>query len=92
MPELIEAPRMLIGLDNAELIASRDIRKTSTNGPLLQRTLLGWTVTGKIVLTEQSIDPEVNFLNTKRDDTNDLWSTDDFGCKYNDNRPHSLED
>ena len=89
LPELDEAPRILIGLDQAELIATREVRKTKKNGPLLQRTLLGWTVTGRVVIREDKAEqlPEVNFLHT-----DDPWSTEKFGCKYQFETPFSPED
>lgn len=96
LPELDEAPKMLIGLDFGELIAARELRKTKKNGPLLQRTLLGWTVTGKAVLTEETLQHSasevVNFLKDIGQTVDDPWNTEQFGCKYTDTKPRSLED
>ena len=89
LPELDEAPKILIGLDHAELIAAREVRKMRKNGPFLQRTLLGWTVAGRVVIRNDTVkhSPEVNFLHTE-----DPWSTERFGCKYDFEAPCSPED
>ena len=90
IPHLDEAPRMLIGMDNAELIATRQLRKTTKNGPLLQKTLLGWTVTGQDLADVSVEDEQVRFVrrqeagdSTLMDDTSRAnWSTESFGCAY----------
>ena len=80
--QLDEPPQMLIGLDHAELIATRKIIKTSKNGPLLQETKLGWTITGRVIATEDTESECVNFLNKSlnmyRDDSagSAAYSTD----------------
>ena len=41
LPLQSELPSILIGLDHADLIACREVRPLSSNGPYLQKTLLG---------------------------------------------------
>ena len=61
--QLDEPPQMLIGLDHAELIATQQIIRTTRNGPLLQETKLGWSITGRVVSNEDTKVDNVNFLN-----------------------------
>ena len=53
VPQLEEGPEILIGLENADLIATRQVLRTTKNGPLLQRTELDWTMTGRVVVTTE---------------------------------------
>ena len=61
--ELNESPQILIGLDHAELIATQQIIITTKNGPRLQETKLGMTITGRVFSTEGSGSEYVHFLN-----------------------------
>ena len=91
---------MLIGLDNAELIATRQLRKTTKKGPLLQKTLLGWTVTGQALADVSEEDEQVRFARRQEAGDNTLmdnisrvnWSTESFGCAYDRDVHHSPED
>ncbi|XP_043240250.1 uncharacterized protein LOC122390886 [Amphibalanus amphitrite] len=99
IPYLDEAPRMIIGMDNAELIATRQLRRTTKNGPLLQKTLLGWTVTGRALAAVTVTDEQVQFIRRHEDDCTLLdetfrasWTTESFGCVYDKDTPDSPED
>ena len=98
VPQLDEDPEILIGLDNADLIATRQIMKTPKNGPLLQRTELGWTVTGRVVVTTETEHEPVQFIGMDGPDSelDDLirstWATESFGCKFQRDTAHSPED
>ena len=52
LPYSEDTPRILIGLDHADLIAAREIVPLGKNGPYLQRTRLGWRITGKAVVND----------------------------------------
>ena len=98
IPELDEDPQILIGIDNADLIATRQILRTTKNGPLLQRTELGWTVTGRVVVTADTGSQPVHFIGGDEPsrDLDDLvrstWETESFGCKFQRDCAFSPED
>ena len=103
-PELIElpsadsTPQLLIGIDHAELIATQQFQRTNKNGPFLQQTRLGWTLTGRVVGNPNpGMDRPVHRLTVEDDDQMDVlirssWQTESFGCKYQDDKPMSPED
>ena len=87
-------PQLLIGLDNAHLIASVTTGKVIKNAPIAAETKLGWTVFGKTVVSPsiQVIRPNpiLNLLCTQREDKPEqslsqqvekFFSTEDFGVK-----------
>ena len=102
IPDFTERPKILIGVDHIDLIATRQLRRVGgANGPLLQRTKLGWTLTGKVIMTTclQDSTP-VNFAGVDHDPPFDqmdalvrsTWKTECFGTKYKDSVPRSRED
>ena len=55
LPLQSESPSILIGLDHAELIACREVRRPlSSTGPHLLKTLLGWSVAGRAILGDDT--------------------------------------
>ena len=89
---------MLIGIDNAQLISTRQLLKTTKNGPLLQRTELGWTVTGRVIVTTETENEAVHFIsrdgpNHELDDlVRSTWRTESFVCKFEQDTAYSPED
>ena len=98
LPQLEEDPEILIGLDNADLIATCEILRTTKNGPLLQRTELGWTVTGRVVVTSETEHQPVQFIGMDgpSPELDELirssWTTESFGCKFQCDTSQSPED
>ena len=102
-PELIEipsadsTPRILIGIDNAELIATQQFRRTNKNGPFLQQTRLGWTLTGRMVGNPNpGMNRPVHRPTVEDDDQMDVlmgssWQTESFGCKCQQDKLMSTE-
>ena len=83
-PELIEilradsTPRILIGIDNAELIATQQFRHTNKNGPFLQQTRPGWTLTGRMVGNPNpGMNRPVHHLAVEDDDQMDVLMVDE---------------
>ncbi|XP_043209021.1 uncharacterized protein LOC122374380 [Amphibalanus amphitrite] len=97
LPDIDEEPQILIGLDNAELISTRELLRTTKNGPILQRTELGWTVTGRVVTATDVSRQSVQFIregvSRELDDlVKSTWTTESFGCKFQRNDAYSPED
>ena len=55
LPTLGKKPQVLIGLDNADLIAARSFIPVTKNGPYLQCTELGWSITGNVIVSNSSV-------------------------------------
>ena len=102
LPLQSESPSILIGLDHADLIACREVRPLSSNGPYLQKTLHGWSVTGRAILGDDTRKAQLVHRLQPIGVTNDAtelsdlvkssWTTEAFGCKYNDDVSKSFED
>ena len=102
LPLQSESPSFLIGLDHADLIACREARPLSSNGPYRQKTLFGWSVTSKAILGDDTRKAQLVHRLQPIGVTNDAtelsdlvkssWTTESFGCKYNDDGSKSFED
>ena len=88
LPSVNSTPQLLIGIDHAELIATQQFRRTGKNGPFLQQTRLGWTLTGRLVGNDMpKTERPVHRLAVENDEQMDAlirssWQTESFGCKY----------
>ena len=88
---------LLIGSDVAELIVPLEVRSGNTGQPIAVRTMLGWTVTGKLpgYLSDGESIYKVHISSTDeelQESVKSWWRTEDFGCKYDSEVRRSVED
>ena len=82
---------VLLGTDVIELIVPREVVQGPPGTPCAVRTLLGWTVTGRVPPRAsyasdeqcvQHISDEKDALFDLQNQVKQLWTTEAFGTKY----------
>ena len=88
---------LLLGSDVAELIVPLEVRHGPKGSPVVVRTRIGWTVTGRVpgYVQEQESVCKIHVA-TSDEELNETvktwWRTENFGCRYDNDTQRSVED
>ena len=89
-------PRILIGMDQWDLIITTDVIRGPKDAPAVSKTKLGWVLHGNIGMAQTPVETTLNIWGEEEDTLHQLvkrsFTTEDFGVKLVDQLPKSKED
>ena len=93
---VVAKPRILIGMDNWDLLLTSDVIRGPKNGPAVSRTKLGWVLHGNVAEVQHRVETVFNIWGEEEDSLHQLvkksFATEDFGVKLLDKLPHSKDE
>ena len=82
---VVAKPRILIGMDNWDLLLTSYVIRGPKNGPAVSRTKLGWVLHGNVAEVQHRVETVFNIWGEEEDSLHQLvkksFATEDFGVK-----------